>query len=382
MKNNNKGFSLVELIVVIAIMAILAAIAIPTFAHFITKANEASDAELLNNINYIFNAACVENGVDVKDVTSATWDKEQKLVTEVKVNGVPNAKIVESFELHFGEMKNEEFKYITDLYFDPAKHEFVEGRTLSVQGNDGKTYYYVADSEQANALAGSIFMTGMGIEKTLDIMDKVADFATVIESESLGIVMADPSFIKAYCEYLGITYDPNQTPEDFYDQLTNTYGEEKAEDMTANALILYTTDSSNTLSTENVKDLLGQAGAKDKILDNLEENPAEAMAQTAAAYSLYMGYLHTLPESDERDRLIEEATENPTVVLTALEDEGFQAYIMGADADIDGYLAAMGMMSDASGTSNGKGGTAAGDLLTDGFKNTWLPELMDQAVGN
>ena len=54
---NNKGFSLVELIVVIAIMAILAAVAIPTFAHFITKANQASDDELLHNINYIFTIA-------------------------------------------------------------------------------------------------------------------------------------------------------------------------------------------------------------------------------------------------------------------------------------------------------------------------------------
>jgi len=49
---NNKGFSLVELIVVIAIMAILAAVAIPTFASFITKANVATDVDFLNNAEY------------------------------------------------------------------------------------------------------------------------------------------------------------------------------------------------------------------------------------------------------------------------------------------------------------------------------------------
>ena len=160
MKNNNKGFSLVELIVVIAIMAILAAIAIPTFAHFITKANEASDAELLHNINYIFNAACVENGVDIKDVTSATWNKTDKKIENVKINGVANdttAKIEASFILHFGEMKNEEFKLIEDIYFNSTLHEFVEGSGFFYVTEDGKTYYYVADADKVNAFSNSIF---------------------------------------------------------------------------------------------------------------------------------------------------------------------------------------------------------------------------------
>ena len=55
MKTNNKGFSLVELIVVIAIMAILAAVAIPTFAGFITKANVASDvSSVAKEVNAVY----------------------------------------------------------------------------------------------------------------------------------------------------------------------------------------------------------------------------------------------------------------------------------------------------------------------------------------
>ena len=53
MKTNNKGFSLVELIVVIAIMAILAAVAIPTFAGFIGKAQTANDVSFLNDLTYM-----------------------------------------------------------------------------------------------------------------------------------------------------------------------------------------------------------------------------------------------------------------------------------------------------------------------------------------
>ena len=52
MKTNNKGFSLVELIVVIAIMAILAAVAIPTFAVFINKANFGADRDFMEQAKY------------------------------------------------------------------------------------------------------------------------------------------------------------------------------------------------------------------------------------------------------------------------------------------------------------------------------------------
>ena len=59
---NNKGFSLVELIVVIAIMAILAAVAIPTFATFIKKANVASDESYMNDIEYAVELTLAKEG--------------------------------------------------------------------------------------------------------------------------------------------------------------------------------------------------------------------------------------------------------------------------------------------------------------------------------
>lgn len=67
---NNKGFSLVELIVVIAIMAILAAVAIPTFASFITKAQDASNVQEVSDLVYATELACMEYEVDVTPVFS------------------------------------------------------------------------------------------------------------------------------------------------------------------------------------------------------------------------------------------------------------------------------------------------------------------------
>ena len=102
---NNKGFSLVELIVVIAIMAILAAVAIPTFATFITKANKASDESFMNDLEYAIELALVEDGksLEATDVISVTTD--DGIVTEVKLQGVQvygtdnDGKPVDTYEL-------------------------------------------------------------------------------------------------------------------------------------------------------------------------------------------------------------------------------------------------------------------------------------------
>ena len=74
MKTNNKGFSLVELIVVIAIMAILAAVAIPTFSAFINKANVASDDSYVADIKYACEIAFAAEGEVTSVVVNGNKD--------------------------------------------------------------------------------------------------------------------------------------------------------------------------------------------------------------------------------------------------------------------------------------------------------------------
>ena len=52
-RNNKKGFTIVELVIVIAVIAILAAVLIPTFAGIIKKANISKDTQLAKNLNTI-----------------------------------------------------------------------------------------------------------------------------------------------------------------------------------------------------------------------------------------------------------------------------------------------------------------------------------------
>lgn len=89
MKTNNKGFSLVELIVVIAIMAILAAVAIPTFASFITKANKAADDDFMAGLEYAINLAnTTDPDFDLDEISVSVNAKGEITKVAYKANDV------------------------------------------------------------------------------------------------------------------------------------------------------------------------------------------------------------------------------------------------------------------------------------------------------
>lgn len=64
---NNKGFSLVELIIVIAIMAILVGVMAPQLIRYIEKTKESSDIQLLDTVK-----SAVTTAVMDPDVVTAT----------------------------------------------------------------------------------------------------------------------------------------------------------------------------------------------------------------------------------------------------------------------------------------------------------------------
>lgn len=62
MKKSNKGFSLVELIIVIAIMAILAAAIAPALIRYIDKSRKADDVQFFGQIQSAASAALADEG--------------------------------------------------------------------------------------------------------------------------------------------------------------------------------------------------------------------------------------------------------------------------------------------------------------------------------
>ena len=63
-RNNKKGFTIVELVIVIAVIAILAAVLIPTFAGIVKKANESADIQAVREMNMFLAASDIADGVD------------------------------------------------------------------------------------------------------------------------------------------------------------------------------------------------------------------------------------------------------------------------------------------------------------------------------
>lgn len=77
LKKKNKGFSLVELIVVMAIMAILAVTLAPTLTQYVEKSRKAADREVINSIYTTVEYALLDESIskavaDAKTAEAAT----------------------------------------------------------------------------------------------------------------------------------------------------------------------------------------------------------------------------------------------------------------------------------------------------------------------
>ncbi|SHJ68328.1 prepilin-type N-terminal cleavage/methylation domain-containing protein [Anaerobranca californiensis DSM 14826] len=89
---DNKGFTLVELLVVIAVIAILAAIAIPRFGGFRDRALEAAHKSELQALRQALNYAIIEKGdnnIDFNDLAKYFDDDEFNATNTENVTYTP-----------------------------------------------------------------------------------------------------------------------------------------------------------------------------------------------------------------------------------------------------------------------------------------------------
>lgn len=101
MKNtnlNNKGFSLVELIIVVAIMAVLLGVLAPAYIEYLEKANKSADVNAVTEIIYAMEVAMTEqasNGENPIDDIIVKFDANGKIDYSDPTN-VDGLDIVES----------------------------------------------------------------------------------------------------------------------------------------------------------------------------------------------------------------------------------------------------------------------------------------------
>ena len=171
---NNKGFSLVELIVVIAIMAILATVAVIGVSVYIPKAQKANDAELVNDIIYAvtlrdYETQFASNGNGVVGYVVITEDS----LTAVDLDG--NGDTVSGGDIHEAMVAAFGANYANEL------HLAFDGWT-----DAAKLIQIAADNEYADSIGSSSFVTG-GTDKLLgDVQNTVGVFAGILDgSDSL-----------------------------------------------------------------------------------------------------------------------------------------------------------------------------------------------------
>ena len=95
---NNKGFTLIEMLVVILIIAILTAILIPRLADLTHSANEAVDKTKLHNLNLATSIYRSEQGMEGGDIFAGIDTnllRMNKLVNEGYLNDVLIPRLVE-----------------------------------------------------------------------------------------------------------------------------------------------------------------------------------------------------------------------------------------------------------------------------------------------
>lgn len=74
-KKNNKGFTLVELIIVIAIIAVLAAVLAPQYIKYVENARIATDKDTAAAIEQAINVLCADGTIKSTDAAfTYTWN--------------------------------------------------------------------------------------------------------------------------------------------------------------------------------------------------------------------------------------------------------------------------------------------------------------------
>ena len=111
-KKDNKGFTLVELVIVIAILAILVGILAPQYTKYVEKARKAADASNLENIVTVLKTAAADSTDTVKTGTYTVTISDSGTVVAASGDGSSTVADIESILTEFAgnDWKNTKLK--------------------------------------------------------------------------------------------------------------------------------------------------------------------------------------------------------------------------------------------------------------------------------
>lgn len=141
-RKNNKGFSLVELIIVIAIMAILAGILIPQFVKYISSSKVSGDIQQAENI---YNAVAAQYADSQGNApTGMTYDGNKHIVDKDVAEALDMGKAAPTCKVDSTTYK---FMYSCDDKGTVAVY-------LAPESSDGSAYSATTDTKISPSIEG------------------------------------------------------------------------------------------------------------------------------------------------------------------------------------------------------------------------------------
>ncbi|MBE6579616.1 MAG: prepilin-type N-terminal cleavage/methylation domain-containing protein [Ruminococcaceae bacterium] len=253
----NKGFSLVELIVVIAIMAILVGVAVPVYTSYIEKAQKSKDEQLVDEIKHAIEIAGAAG-------TFSEGDTGYLVLTTEGVSGVEEGSTLDTvLKQTFGNDYANTLKLSYDGWADNAGMlAWLAGSSVDGDGNSvaNNTYAGIAN------VAGSSFLKG---NTTDELMSNVENLTTKLAS-----IVVDMDAVA------------KQGVMDMF-----TVGS-KEDGTYSNALETVMAEQNYTLEEVDATTLsnLVVLAAAEEMKGKTEDSEASSMAQYVSLYAMYTAY--------------------------------------------------------------------------------------------
>ena len=130
-KKDNKGFTLVELVIVVAILAILVGILAPQYTKYVEKSRKAADASNLENLVTAFKTVASDGSEDHVDADeyTITISKDGSKIVEKDKFGEINKHNRPGFDKVFGSFVGENWR--SEIKLKSKKWEGDNGEVLT-----------------------------------------------------------------------------------------------------------------------------------------------------------------------------------------------------------------------------------------------------------